>query len=52
LLEPRSFDMCKNAAALMIVILGHSEINTEVSDASIETAECQKMMKIPMVYWS
>ena len=37
--EPRSFDTCKNAAAPMIAMLGHSELDTEVSDAGIETAE-------------
>ena len=37
--EPGSFDVHKNAAALMIVILGHLELNTEVSDISMETAE-------------
>jgi len=39
LLEPRSFDTCKNAAAPMIVILDYSELDTEVSDAGIETME-------------
>jgi len=39
LLEPRSFDACKNAVASMIVMLGHSELDTEVSDAGMETAE-------------
>ena len=37
--EPRSFDACKNAAAPMIVMLGGSELDMEVSDASIETTE-------------
>ena len=37
--EPGSFDICKNAAAPMIAMLGHSELDTEVSDAGIETAE-------------
>ena len=27
LLEPESFDVCKNAIAPIIVILGHSEVN-------------------------
>ena len=31
--------MYKNAAAPMIVMLGHSELDTEVSDAGMETAE-------------
>ena len=39
LLEPRSFDACKNAAAPMIAILGRSELDTEVLDAGIETME-------------
>ena len=37
--EPGSFDAHKNAAAPMIVMLGHSELDTEVSDAGMETAE-------------
>ena len=48
LLEPRSFDTCKNATAPMIAMLGHSEIDTEVSDVSIETAEsdeCRRVLK-------
>jgi len=46
--EPRSFDACKNAAAPMIAMLGHPELDTEVSDAGIETAEsddCKGMSK-------
>jgi len=31
--------MCKNATVPMIRMLGHSEINTEISDAGMETAE-------------
>ena len=37
--EPRSFDACKNAAAPMIAMLGRSELDMEVSDAGMETAE-------------
>ena len=37
--ESRSFDVCKNTAAPIIVMLGHSELDTEVSDAGMETAE-------------
>ena len=37
--EPRSFDACKNAAAPMIAMLGRLELDTEVSDAGMETAE-------------
>ena len=39
LLEPRSFNIYKNTAVLMIAILGHSEVDMKVSDAGIETAE-------------
>ena len=48
LLEPGSFDACKNAAAPIIVILGHSELDIEISDAGIETAEsndCREVSK-------
>ena len=48
LLEPRSSDACKNAAAPMIAILGRSELDTEVSDAGMETTEfddCREMSK-------
>ena len=40
--------MRKNAAALMIVMLGHSELDTEVSDAGMKTVEsddCRGMSK-------
>jgi len=37
--KPRSFDAHKNAAAPMIVMLGHPELDTEVSNAGMETAE-------------
>ena len=37
--EPGSFDVRKNAATPMIVILGHSELDMEVSDAGMETVE-------------
>jgi len=48
LLEPRSFDACKNAAAPMMVILGYLEIDTKVSDVDIKTAEsgdCREVSK-------
>jgi len=48
LLEPRSFDTHKNVAAPMIVMLGCSEIDMEVSNASIETADsddCREMSR-------
>jgi len=46
--EPGSFDARKKAAAPMIVMLGHSELDMEVSDAGMETAEsndCRGMSK-------
>ena len=48
MLEPRSFDACQNAVAPMIAMLGHSELDMEVSDTGIETAEsndCREMSK-------
>ena len=39
LLEPRSFDICKNAAAPIIVILGCSKADMKVSDVGMKTAE-------------
>ena len=39
MLEPRSFDICKNAAAPMIAMLGCLELDMEVSDVDMETAE-------------
>jgi len=48
LLEPRSFDAHKNATASMIVMLGCLELDTEVSDAGMETAEsdeCRRMSR-------
>jgi len=46
--ELGSFDACKNTAAPMIVMLGRSELDMEVSDASIEIIEsddCRGMFK-------
>jgi len=37
--EPGSFDACKKAVAPMIAMLGHSELDMEVLDAGMETAE-------------
>ena len=37
--EPRSFNVHKNAVAPIIVMLGHSELNTEILDAGMETTE-------------
>ena len=38
-MEPRSFNACKNAVALMIAMLGHSELDMEISDVGMETVE-------------
>jgi len=48
LLELGSFDTHKNAAISMIAMLGHSELDMEVSDTDIETAEsndCREMSR-------
>ena len=37
--EPRSFDARKNAAAPTIAMLGHPELDMEVSGAGMETTE-------------
>ena len=37
--EPRSFDVYKNATAPMIAMLGCLELDREVSNAGMETAE-------------
>ena len=46
LLELRSFDACKNITALMIAMLDHLELDTEVSNADIETAESDEYRKM------
>ena len=46
--EPGSFDAHKNAAAPMIAMLGHPELDIEVSDAGMETMEsddCREMSR-------
>ena len=46
--EPGSFDARKNAAAPMIAMLGRPELDTEVSDAGMETTEsddCREVSK-------
>ena len=46
--EPGSFDACENAAISIIVMLGCSELDTEVSDAGMETMEsddCREVSK-------
>ena len=48
MLKPGSFDMCKNITALIIVMLGHSEINTEVSDIGVKTIkfnDCRELLE-------
>ena len=37
--KPESFDVYKNTVVLMIAILGHLELDMEVSDISIDTTE-------------
>jgi len=46
--ESRSFDAYKNAAAPMIAMLDHLELDMEVSDTGMETAEsndCRRISK-------
>ena len=48
MLEPRSFDVYKNTAAPMIVMLGHLRLDMEILDADMETAEsnnCRRLSK-------
>ena len=48
MLEPGSFDVHKNAAASMIVMLGCLEIYIEVLDTGMETAnsnDCREMSR-------
>ena len=44
--EPGSFDAYKNAAAPMIVILGCLELDMEVSDVGMETAESNNCRRV------
>ena len=46
MLEPESFDIHKNTATPMITILSCLELNTEVSDASMETVESDNCREI------
>ena len=39
MLKLRSFDICKNTVVPMIAMLDCSEINIEVSNSGVETAE-------------
>ena len=46
--KPGSFDVCKNATVPMITMLDCSELDTEVSDAGMETTEsdyCRRVSK-------
>ena len=46
--EPGSFDAHKNATAPMIAMLDHLELDMEVSDVGMETAEsnnCRRVSK-------
>ena len=48
MLESRSFDAYKNVTAPIIAMLGHSEIDTEVSDISMKTTNsdnCREMSR-------
>ena len=48
MLEPRSFDVYKNAAVPMIAMLDHLELDTEVSNAGMETVgsnDCKGMSR-------
>ena len=46
LLEPGSFDVHKNAAAPIIAMLGHLELDMEVSDAGMETTESDNYKRV------
>ena len=46
MLESESFDVCKNVTALIIAMLGHSEVESEVLDTGIEIMglnDCREM---------
>ena len=46
MLEPGSFDVHKKAAVLIIAMLGCSEVDIEVSDVGIKTAESDDCREI------
>ena len=46
MLELGSFNICMNTILSMIAILGHSEVNTEALDVSMETTESNNCRKI------
>ena len=48
MLESRSFDVCKNAAVPMIVMLDYWKLDIEISDTGIETIEsdnCRRLLR-------
>ena len=46
MLEPRSFDVHKNATVLMIAMLDHLEIDIEILSVSMETMESDDCREI------
>ena len=48
MLEPRSFDICKNTVVLIIAMLDHLELDIKVLDIGMETTEsndCRGMLR-------
>ena len=48
MLEPGSFDACKNVTIPMIAMLDHSEVDTEISNIYIKTMEsndCKEVLE-------
>jgi len=45
-LEPGSFDVCKNAAAPIIMMLGCLELDIKVSNAGMETMESDDCIEV------
>ena len=46
MLEPRSFNVCKNTTVPIIVMLDHLEVDMEVLDAGIETTESNSYREV------
>ena len=46
LLEPGSFNACKNITALIIVMLGHSKLDIEILDTGMKTMESDDCKEI------
>jgi len=46
LLEPESFDACKNATAPIIAMLDCLELDTEVPDTGMKTAESNEYREV------